>query len=361
MIRLQRAPADAQQQRFVCCCAPLSADVRHHNHDLSDILFTNQQERLGVNAVAEAVARLGLIWRETPSADIGIDGHIEYVTAEGAATGRMVAVQIKSGPSFLKERDGNWVFYPAQKHRFYWERFPLPVLVVLHDPGRGVSYWQDVRRILRASGSNEAGILVPKENVLQHVTPGDLFRDFAVSGEPFLELDDVLTRLIQTKSRNASFPVSFFDLFCNGLTNICRSLYFGMDVAMTVAECKMANQSTPMGVGLGDTEHEFLFDFIKFLVHQHLADVEFSDCLIDWHDRQMMPTFMAALTSRGRRLVGMIGNLQSQLESDGTITKAGSIRAAQEDFVQMVFSPSHYKRILLINEVALIAEANRDA
>jgi hypothetical protein len=62
---------------------------------------TNQQERLGVNAVAEAVARLGLIWRETTSADVGVDGQIEYVAPDGAATGRMVAVQVKSGPSFL--------------------------------------------------------------------------------------------------------------------------------------------------------------------------------------------------------------------------------------------------------------------
>lgn len=35
-------------------------------------------ERLGVNAVAEAVAKLGLIWRETPMANVGIDGQIEY-------------------------------------------------------------------------------------------------------------------------------------------------------------------------------------------------------------------------------------------------------------------------------------------
>lgn len=65
---------------------------------------TKQQERYGVNAVAVAVARLGLIWRETQSADVGIDGQIEYVTPEGAATGRMVAVQIKCGLSYLQER-----------------------------------------------------------------------------------------------------------------------------------------------------------------------------------------------------------------------------------------------------------------
>jgi hypothetical protein len=302
--------------------------------------------------VAEAVARLGLIWRETPAADVGIDGQIEYVTPEGAATGRIVAIQIKSGPSFLKEKDGSWVFYPDQKHKFYWERFPLPVLIVIHDPEKGISYWQDARRALRTAANDEAGILVPKGNVLQQAEPSDLFRDFAVSSEPFLELDDVLARLINAKNANASFPVSFFDLFCNGLTNICRSLYFGVDVAMNVAECKLAAQGALTGIEVGEAEHNFLFDFIQFLVHQHLADIDYSDCLIDWYDRQLLPSFVSALTSRGRRLVEMINDLQGELEERGIVPKAGYIRAAQEDFVQMVFAPSHYERIPLIEAVA---------
>ena len=59
-------------------------------------------------------------------ADVGIDGQIEYVDKDGYATGRIIAVQIKSGKSFLKERGASWVFYPEKKHKFYWERFPLP-------------------------------------------------------------------------------------------------------------------------------------------------------------------------------------------------------------------------------------------
>lgn len=101
---------------------------------------TNSQERLGVNAVAEAIAKIGQIWRETPMADVGVDGQIEYVNPEGFATGRMIAVQIKSGPSFFKESYGDWVFYPEEKHRFYWERFPLPVLIIIHNPDTNLSY-----------------------------------------------------------------------------------------------------------------------------------------------------------------------------------------------------------------------------
>ena len=315
----------------------------------------SQQERLGVNAVAEIVARMGLIWRETPLADVGIDGQIEYVAPDGSATGRMVAVQVKSGQSFLKDQGEHWAFYPEAKHRLYWERFPLPVLIVLHDPQEGFSYWQDVRRVLRTPSANQAGILVPKCNALQATNPDELFQGFAVSGEPFLELDEVLTHLIKTKSNNASFPISFFDLFCNGLTNICRSIYFGTDVALTVAEIKLESSDSPFGVGVGEPEQELMFSFVKFLVHQHLADVDFSDCLIDWHDRQMMPKFVAALTSRGRALVVKIGELQSELESKGAIAEAGRLRAAQEDFIQMVFSPSHVARVLLIEELSTAA------
>jgi len=84
---------------------------------------TSSQERFGVNAVAETMAKIGQIWRETPLADVGIDGQIEYVSPEGYATGRLISVQIKSGPSFFKESGAHWVFHPEEKHRFYWERF----------------------------------------------------------------------------------------------------------------------------------------------------------------------------------------------------------------------------------------------
>ncbi len=54
-----------------------------------------QQERAGVLAVATELIRLGLIWRETLMADVGIDGQIEFADDEGRLTGLLVAAQIK--------------------------------------------------------------------------------------------------------------------------------------------------------------------------------------------------------------------------------------------------------------------------
>ena len=317
--------------------------------DLPKYQTTNTTERLGVNAVAEAIARLGLIWRETPMADVGIDGQIEYVDKDGYATGRMIAVQIKSGKSFLKEKDGAWVFHPEKKHKFYWERFPLPVIIILHDPETNQSYWQDIRQALRVSP--EKGILIPKASILQNTDANTLFEGFAAVDQGFMSIEEVLDYLITTISSNGSFPVSYFSLFCSGLTNICRSLYFGMDVAMTIAEENLRLIQSPFGVGIGDPEQEFIFNYIKFLVHQHIADIDFSDCMIDWYDRQMQPTFMAPLTSRGRELVSAIHAMESTYKEEGILSDTGLLHAAQESFVHQVITHNEIQRIELISNI----------
>ena len=81
------------------------------------------QERRGISAVAAVAAHLGQIWRETPTGDVGIDGQLEFVDDSGFAAGKTVAVQVKSGPSYLKGTDSvAYAFYPEEKHHGYWER-----------------------------------------------------------------------------------------------------------------------------------------------------------------------------------------------------------------------------------------------
>lgn len=312
---------------------------------------TNAMERVGVNAIAQAIARLGLIWRETPMADVGIDGQIEYVDKDGYATGRIIAVQIKSGKSFFKEKETSWIYYPEKKHKFYWERFPLPVIIILHDPETNQSYWQDIRQALRISISLENGILIPKANILQKTNALALFEGFAALDQSFMSIEDILKYFITTKSDNPAFPVSYFSLFCSGLTNICRYLYFGLDVAMTIAEENLILVESDFGVGFGEAEQVFLFNYVKFLVHQHIADIDFSDCMIDWHDREMQPTFMAPLTSRGRELVSSIHKLEETFKKEGCLPDTGLLHAAQESLVQQVVQSTEIRRIELMANI----------
>jgi hypothetical protein len=244
------------------------------------------QERVGVAAIQFFAAASGQIWRETPTGDVGIDGQLEHVDATGAATGRTVAVQIKCGPSYFAHPTARgWKFYPDPKHRLYWERYPLPVLLVLHDPGVEQSYWVDVRKILRTPGTeNSAYLEVPKENVLQFSTPERLFMHAGVQQDAFIEtLDAVIDALVQLHSNKGSLlPISYFDLFTQGLTNICRSLYFSMDLVMKAAQSNLEAADSEFGVGIGCSEYDFIFGYVRFLVAQNIADVDFADCLIDW-------------------------------------------------------------------------------
>ena len=96
----------------------------------------SREERKGVNHLASAISDLGLIWRETPSSDVGIDGQIEFVDADGLATGLIVAVQVKSGSSYLRGDEHSILYRPSGKHANYWREFPVPVLLAIESTAR---------------------------------------------------------------------------------------------------------------------------------------------------------------------------------------------------------------------------------
>jgi hypothetical protein len=306
---------------------------------------TYANERLGVAAVQAYAALQQQIWRETGTGDVGIDGHLEFVNADGFATGRLVAAQVKSGTSyFAHPTDHGWKFYPKEAHRNYWELFPLPVLLVLHDPESRRTYWTDARQALRTPGNDHTFIEVPRSNVLEETDAIKLFESAGVQEQAFIpEIADVLGQLLATQSHEGSFLLSYFDLFVHGLTNICRSIYYGMDVICHAVDYNLEDSGSPFGMGMGHVEHLFAFGFVKFLVAQNLAQIDYADCLIDWVDREKHPHFVAPLTLRGRALVSLIHARESALVAQGKIPDEGPLRVAQEGFFEMVL-PSYTSR-----------------
>jgi hypothetical protein len=310
-----------------------------------------QTERAGILAVASELNRLGLIWRETPMADVGIDGQIELVDDLGSATGQLLAAQVKSGASYFRAGDEEyeWRFHPSAKHRVYWERFPLPVLLFLHSPDDRRTYWVDARQALR---SPERSVLshigVPKRNLLQGFSRKAFLQAVGASTAVPLPLEDVLVALAESASVNPAFPVSYLDLFTIGLTNIGRSIYYGMDLPVEVAESRLEDRDDEMGLCCGEDDHEFLFGFVRFLVEQHLADVNIEDCMVDWAERGIEPRFVAPLTRRGRALVRLIHEWQEKLERDGVLSMPPYVSLAQETYVRMQFRAVHDERIRLV-------------
>ena len=319
-----------------------------HGHLMT---HTYSEERLGIAAVQARAAKLHQIWRETPTGDFGIDGHMEFLRHNGMATGMMVGVQVKSGASYLQRDNGVGFLYTAsEKHQCYWEQYPVPVLLVLHDSNNDQSYWLDVRQEFRSRKADNRTVLVPKSQVLQNSTAEELFANAGVSPAEYLSnIDQLLDQMLRAETRNARFDVSFFDLFCLGLTNIARSLYFGMDLALKIAEHKLDNSNSACGVSLADKEFNFLENYIRFLISQNLVHANYSDIKIDLLEHNLVPVFVVPLSSRGRRLVELISNLEDELVSVGSLHKT-PYRSAQETFVEVV-EFSMFPRFLRVDQV----------
>lgn len=123
---------------------------------------TNQKERIGVHQVGLILSSIGLIFRETSNSDTGIDGQIEYIDENNNATGHIIAVQIKSGSSYLNDNGDYWSFHADDAHKNYWNNYAIPVLLFVFNPNDNNIYYVNVSIALKTT----ARINIPKTNIL---------------------------------------------------------------------------------------------------------------------------------------------------------------------------------------------------
>jgi hypothetical protein len=113
----------------------------------------------GVNAISSIINdKLKWIFRRVNAEhDFGIDGYIDIVADNGDVTGQSIAVQIKTGSSFLKRKvTAGFTFYGEKKHLNYYLNLKLPVLIVLYDQSAGDAIGRNLifekRNLLKAGG-----------------------------------------------------------------------------------------------------------------------------------------------------------------------------------------------------------------
>ena len=97
--------------------------------------------RIGINKV-EAIINNEFEWifREQLRQDYGIDAQIEVVES-GNPTGKIIALQIKTGLSHFKEKKDGLIYYGTLRHLRYWTDHSLPVLIIAHIPETDKTYW----------------------------------------------------------------------------------------------------------------------------------------------------------------------------------------------------------------------------
>ncbi len=158
--------------------------------------MTELVNRRGVNIVEETILDMEWFFRDQPISDQGIDAHAEKAPG-GRGSGRLIALQIKSGPSYFGEptKDG-WTFRFSKRKAALWLEHALPVLVVLVDVGERVGYWQHISQQTVVSTGKGFKVVVPRAHALaeadeawSHIASGIELRageryDFAISQLP---------------------------------------------------------------------------------------------------------------------------------------------------------------------------------
>ena len=104
---------------------------------------TNITAEIGINLVSTIFNdHFGWIFRRTHQEhDFGIDAYIDYVTPDGRVTGQFIAVQIKTGKSYISKNGSMHWYKDTQEHLNYFLNLPTPVILIICDPETRECYW----------------------------------------------------------------------------------------------------------------------------------------------------------------------------------------------------------------------------
>ncbi|WP_264520651.1 DUF4365 domain-containing protein [Flavobacterium sp. N1994] len=144
---------------------------------------TEETANLGIILVSSQVVKTySWILREQFKNDLGIDVQIEIANENRQGTGRLIAAQVKAGPSYFQEPTENgFVYRGKKKHLKYWLNHSLPVIVILCDLVNDISYWTEVNRTSITKLKKGWKIIIPKNQILDESNRRNLL---AIAGAP---------------------------------------------------------------------------------------------------------------------------------------------------------------------------------
>lgn len=260
------------------------------------------QEQLGLAKIHEICARISAVWRPTTSVDIGIDGQLEFLEPDSiVGTGKIVAIQVKSGPSYFKNQTSDQVpYYPTERHKRYWKQIQLPVLLVLHDAENGRTYYEyvkpqlDLGNVIRVSKNN---ILSPdsREELLSGYDRNHIFFNRTFDAMKVLT---EFSRIAVTINCTARFTGIHFLLSC---FNHDQRIF---ELRQTRLSEVMHAISAGQGVTIGSGYYDMLLRCVMKCWANALTEPFEEDFEKSWYDLEMVPDILVPSTVRGQTLIG---------------------------------------------------------
>ncbi len=145
-------------------------------------LKTDITAEIGVNIVSTIFNdQFGWVFRRTHQEhDFGVDGYIDYVTPTGDVTGQFIAVQIKTGKSYLSNKGSHYWYKDTKEHLNYFLNLPTPVLLIICDPEKGICYWGKLDKNIIDFSDNGWKQPIPKEQILNVNHLGEITNLFGI-------------------------------------------------------------------------------------------------------------------------------------------------------------------------------------
>ncbi|MCJ7577128.1 MAG: DUF4365 domain-containing protein [candidate division Zixibacteria bacterium] len=237
------------------------------------------------------------IWRATPNPDLGIDGQIEFLEPSSSiSTGIIVAVQVKSGESYFKNETNGFIkYYPEKKHRRYWKKLNLPVILILHNPTEDLTIYTRVKHQL----SNEGPITVSKQNYFNDKVREELI---TISREDKFCLSEAEILMDFKKApleldNNREITGIEFLLSCINP----EGKYFELRMCRIVALLELVDNGS--GVSIGSDVFDFVLRCIIKVWSTNLTEPfqrEFEEM---WYGGRMVPDILVSLTTTGFNVV----------------------------------------------------------
>ncbi|WP_082653822.1 DUF4365 domain-containing protein [Bradyrhizobium pachyrhizi] len=272
-----------------------------------------KQGRAGVIAVEDACNKLDLIWRNVLEEDVGIDGTVEIALGE-FPTGKIVGAQIKSGTSYIRsETDSSFKFYPDKTDLEYWRGLSIPLFLFVHHPTDQSVYWVDVSQHIRDQENGpfeDAYINFSKTNKIDADFEKYLHARFDLtvySDNQYAELRAELEALVHTNGIGAGqVTISALALFVEGLWGLCSKLQFHSSLLADLIRKAVRDRSGQVSISYTFDRaslYPFFTKYFDLLNRHHLAIVDAADINESLYVKLEYPTFIASLTTNGRRFV----------------------------------------------------------
>jgi hypothetical protein len=273
----------------------------------------SKTERAGLIAVEGFCNQLDLIWRDLLQEDVGMDGTIEIALGE-FPTGKLVGVQVKSGVSYIRsETDTEFRFYADQDDLDYWSDLSIPLFLFVHDPRVGTVYWVDIKKYLQSRLDTQLGtslIEFSKLNQLNSEFESYLHARFDLLVYNDLQFDDIyrdLQRIVyQQGEGDDAVSVSAVDLFIEGLWGLCTKIQFHSSLLSDRIRKIVQHRNADIHVTYTfdrDILYPYFTKYFNIIAKHHLAVMDISDINHSLYAKSEYPTFIAPLTTNGRKFV----------------------------------------------------------